>query len=151
MHNLLFQDYQRISKPSRIQWPIGRSSYSSVVISSVSSDGVKRHYLLILGGWDGTNIISDCWIMNIENKKWTQVIIPQLLIILQVLLLLLVLLLRTLQISLPVTVSKRLCHSMISYMMSMNCVWLLITGGFNTASDCVSGANIAMNIELGTL
>ncbi len=41
---------------------------------------------------------------------------------------------------------------MTSYMMSMNCVWLLITGGYNTASlDCVSGANIAMNIELGIM
>ena len=59
-----------------IQWPVGRSAHSSAVINSVSNDGVKRHYLLILGGKDHShNILSDCWILTIENKKWKQVII----------------------------------------------------------------------------
>ena len=59
-----------------IQWPVGRSYHSSDVINSVSTDGVKRHYLLILGGSSDNTILSaDCWIMNIENKKWKQVII----------------------------------------------------------------------------
>ena len=57
-----------------IQWPVGRTAHSSAVINSVSTDGVKRHYLLILGGWGGS-VLLDCWIMNIENKKWKQVII----------------------------------------------------------------------------
>ena len=50
--------------------------HSSVVISSVSDDGVKRHYLLILGGLMLTGSeSSECWIMDMENKKWKQVLI----------------------------------------------------------------------------
>ena len=68
---IIIKNFKRIVKPAgpNIQWPKGRLAHSSVVINSVSNDGMKRHYLLTLGGTDHT----DCWIMNIENKKWKQV------------------------------------------------------------------------------
>ena len=48
--------------------------HSSVVISSVSSDGKKRPHLVVLGEMDGnTDIIADCWVMDIEEKCWKQV------------------------------------------------------------------------------
>ena len=46
--------------------------HSSVVISSVSSDGKKRPHLVMLGGKDNEDI-SDCWVMDIEEKSWKQV------------------------------------------------------------------------------
>ena len=36
-----------------------------------------------------------------------------------------------------------------SIMMSMNCAWLLITGGYDTLTKCITGPNIAMIVELG--
>ena len=59
-----------------VQWPNKRWIHSSVVISSVSSDGVRRYYLIVLGGVDEKwDVTADCWIMDIENKNWKQVII----------------------------------------------------------------------------
>ena len=74
------QDFQRLMKPPDhgIQWPNKRWGHSSVVINSVSSDGVRRHHLVVIGGKDEnevTCIIPDCWIMDIENKSWEKVII----------------------------------------------------------------------------
>ena len=58
-----------------MQWPAGRSFHSSVVISGVSHGGIKRPYLLILGGQDDdTNEIPDCWVMDVLDKQWEQVI-----------------------------------------------------------------------------
>ena len=48
--------------------------HSSVVISSVSSDGRKRPHLVVLGGMDENDVtIADCWVMDIEEKCWKQV------------------------------------------------------------------------------
>ena len=74
---LSWQDCQRIVKPldPAVQWPKERTDHSSVVVSSVSSDGVRRPHLVVLGGRDGKgDIIPDCWIMDIEWKNWKKVI-----------------------------------------------------------------------------
>ena len=58
-----------------MQWPAGRSFHSSVVISGISHGGIKRPYLLILGGEDNdNNIVPDCWVMDVLDKQWEQVI-----------------------------------------------------------------------------
>ena len=50
--------------------------HSSVVISSISDYGVKRHHLLILGGCKiDTSTVSNCWVMDIENNEWQKVIL----------------------------------------------------------------------------
>ncbi len=48
--------------------------HSSAIISGTVSNGVLKHYLLVLGGRrDNNTITDDCWIMDIENKRWEQV------------------------------------------------------------------------------
>ena len=64
-------------KPSAtVQWPRSRGLHSSAVISSTLSNGAVKHYLLVLGGGaiEGTVIVPDCWVMDIDNKKWKQVL-----------------------------------------------------------------------------
>ena len=54
------------------------------------------------------------------------------------------------QIPVPESVTKRWCHSMTSFTVSVNCVWLLITGGFTTkGDDIVTSPNTVMIVELG--
>ena len=58
-----------------VQWPGPRCYHSSAVISGTLSNGAVKHYLLVLGGAveRGTVIVPDCWVMDIDNKKWKQV------------------------------------------------------------------------------
>ena len=73
---MFIQDFKRLSKPihTTVHWPKERRSHSSVVISSVSSDGVKSLHLIVMGGLDSdNNVIPDCWIMNIEKRCWIEV------------------------------------------------------------------------------
>ena len=53
------------------------------------------------------------------------------------------------QISVPETVTMRRVHSMTSFTLSLNCVWLLIVGGGTTRGDPVTSPNTVMIIELG--
>ena len=62
----------RLDPNPSIPWPEGRSSHSSVTITSVSSTGERKHYLVVLGGWKGSTF-NDTWILDIERKEWKQV------------------------------------------------------------------------------
>ena len=53
------------------------------------------------------------------------------------------------QISVPESVTKRWGHSISSFTVSVNCVWLLITGGGTTESVLVTSPNNVMIVELG--
>ena len=66
-----------------------------------------------------------------------------------------------LQINLPQSVSERYYHSLSVYTVGLNCVWIVVTGGFverhkktidgvvKYSDTYVSHSNIAMVIELG--
>ena len=66
-----------------------------------------------------------------------------------------------LQINLPQSVSERYTHSLSVYTVGLNCVWIVVTGGFEERhtktidgvvqyrGTYVSHPNIAMVIELG--
>ena len=53
------------------------------------------------------------------------------------------------QIPVPESVTKRGGHSMTSFTVSVNCVWLLITGGATKGGGPVTGPNTVMIVELG--
>ena len=53
------------------------------------------------------------------------------------------------QIPVPESVTKRWGHSMTSFTVSVNCVWLLITGGFTKEDGPVTSLNTVMTVELG--
>ena len=53
------------------------------------------------------------------------------------------------QIPIPESVTKRWGHSMTSFTVSVNCVWLLITGGLKTEGGPINGSNTVMIVELG--
>ena len=55
------------------------------------------------------------------------------------------------QIPVPESVTKRWGHSMTSFTVSVNCVWLLITGGATCTKvgAPITGPNTVMIVELG--
>ena len=74
------QKFERIQEPHPnnpyVPWPRSRNYHSSTVISGTLSDNTKKHYLVVLGGMLSDNdIVSDCWIMDIEGKTWKLVIV----------------------------------------------------------------------------
>ena len=74
--SLLLQDFQRLLKPSGsiVEWPKERVSHSSTIVTSVSSELRKKPHLIVMGGLDENgDVISDCWVMDIESKHWKQV------------------------------------------------------------------------------
>ena len=62
----------RLDPNPSIPWPEGRLYHSSVTITSVSSTGERKHYLVVLGGWNGSTV-NNTWILDIERKEWKQV------------------------------------------------------------------------------
>ena len=66
---------QKLVKQSdpNVHWPEPRRAHSSAVISSRTvSNGVLKHYLLVLGGESdvdsSTPITNDCWVMDMDSK-----------------------------------------------------------------------------------
>ena len=53
------------------------------------------------------------------------------------------------QIPVPESVTKRWAHSMTSFTVSVNCAWLLITGGATEVGVPITGPNTVMIVELG--
>ena len=142
---------QKLVKQSdpNVHWPEPRRAHSSAVISSRTvSNGVLKHYLLVLGGESdvdsSTPITNDCWVMDMDSKQWGEVSNyywqnlaknylsddPQ-------------------KIILPKSVSMRKWHSATSFKMSANCVWLLIVGGVDDSELAIASPEIVNLVELG--
>ena len=55
------------------KFPLGRQDHAAVCISSPLT-GQNQTFLLILGGRDpGGNTLNDCWLLDVDNGKWTEV------------------------------------------------------------------------------
>ena len=64
----------RLDPNPSIPWPECRVDHSSVTITSVSSTGERKHYLVVLGGLKKFDLtVNDTWILDIERKEWKQV------------------------------------------------------------------------------
>ena len=47
----------------------------STIITTVSSNTQDTFHLLLLGGGHENDYLTNCWILNLSNLKWFQVII----------------------------------------------------------------------------
>ena len=57
-----------------LDWPRWRIAHSSTVINIVTSHGQESHHILVIGGGDNDlETISDCWILDLKHMLWSEV------------------------------------------------------------------------------
>ena len=68
--NYFFPPLQHFTKlsPAGTPGPIHRAGHASTIISTSTQD-----HLLVMGGVDGDNQLSDCWILDPTSRRWSEV------------------------------------------------------------------------------
>lgn len=119
--------FEKVVAPSdlMLEWPRWRIGHSSTVINIVTSHGHESHHILVIGGGDNDlETISDCWILDLKHMIWSEVDLPE-------------------------SVTKRFDHSVSSFVISGNCTWVLVTGGLRDRTNkAMHSPEITMIFEL---
>ena len=62
---IFLQNWEIISKPWIAKYPVGRKEHAATMVS-----GCVQDIMITIGGrGEGDNIVNDCWVMNISQKK----------------------------------------------------------------------------------
>ena len=61
------QHFTKLS-PAGTPGPKPRTNHASTIISTSTQD-----HLLVMGGLDGDDTLSDCWILDPASRRWSEV------------------------------------------------------------------------------
>ncbi|XP_019857672.1 PREDICTED: uncharacterized protein LOC109585968 [Amphimedon queenslandica] len=101
-HNIINWEYLKPeSIPNDGLWPEGRHSHASTIINGISTSPT----LVVIGGLDrGYELVNECWLLDTNQYNWRKITLPD-------------------------SVTGRFDHTVSSFVLDPNHVFLIIVGG----------------------